>query len=63
MSQEIMAKEYAESERKLNVLNNKHQNVTNRLNDHFRIKIESLNSHNVRTHEIKVKMNHYEEEK
>ena len=62
LSQERIHREYDESDRKLKNINNKLQVVTNRLNDNFRRKIEDLNAKNVRTHEIKVKMDRYEEE-
>jgi len=60
---ERLNQEYDESERKLRNIIEKQQSVANRLNDHFRRKIESLNSHNMRTNEIKVQMNRYEDEK
>lgn len=61
-SQQRQEKEYIESEQKLKSLNNKLDTVTNRMNDNFKKRIESLNTKNARTDEIKRKMAKYEEE-
>ena len=61
-SQQRMEMEFKDSERKLNNINHKLQTVTNRLHNNFNQRIESLNQKNTRTHEIKVKMDRYEEE-
>ncbi|CAI2364637.1 unnamed protein product [Moneuplotes crassus] len=61
-SQQRMDNEYTESRMKLKNLDDKMQTVTNRLNDNFKKRIESLNTQNTRTHEIKTKMDKYEEE-
>ncbi|CAI2364644.1 unnamed protein product [Moneuplotes crassus] len=62
-SQQRAQQEYDESKMMLRNLDNKVQTVTNRLNDNFKKRIETLNNQNTRTQEIKVKMNQYEEEK
>jgi hypothetical protein len=58
-----MQKEFADAERNLIKLNNRLQTVNTRLQESFRRRIESLNSKNTKTHEIKLIMDKEENEK
>ena len=57
-----MKNEYQESEKRLHKFNRKLEAVNNRLHENFQKRIESLNTSNTRTNEIKVKMAELAEE-
>ena len=61
-SMERLNKEYEESDMKLNKLNNRLQTVNNRLQESFRKRIESLNSQNAKTEQIRRRMTKFEQE-
>lgn len=61
-SLERMRSEFQESETNLHKFNMKLQAVNNRLQENFKKRIESLNTDNTRTNDIKIRMNRLEEE-
>lgn len=61
-NKEQVAQEFQDAELKLNQLNHRLVSVNNRLQENFKRRIESLNNHNTKTNEIKLKMQQWEEE-
>ena len=55
-------RECEESERRLNKLNSNMVNVSNRLQENFKKRIESVNIQNTRTSEITLKWQRFEDE-
>lgn len=58
-----MTHDYEQSQKNLNKLNQRLHTVNERLQEGFRRRIESLNQHNTKTNEIKLKMTKEEQEK
>lgn len=61
-NKEQVAQDFQDAELRLNQLNHRLVSVNNRLQDNFKKRIDSLNSHNTKTNEIKLKMQQWEQE-